>query len=218
MQGQFVNRISDGFHLKTTKGITYRIHRQGDRPDGTIDRIFWTYDWCLDQWRKNFEVIAMDCTYKVNKYNMPLLQICGITALHTTFNIGYRLLSGDKEDCFLWVLQQMRDLMTLESITNPYVIITDYDKALKKACRAVFNNDVQHQICIWHIMKNVVLNVKKKWNGTLEGTALRETGPDGSHLPDEDDEGHDASVPLNPADRDPVAARVGARLLDGVDR
>lgn len=75
---------------------------------------------------------------------MPLLQICGLTGLHMTFNVGYCLLSGEKEDCFSWVLSVLQSLLMEYEIPRPYVIITDYDKAFKKACRKIFGGDVQY--------------------------------------------------------------------------
>ncbi|KAK5652986.1 hypothetical protein OQA88_9466 [Cercophora sp. LCS_1] len=78
-------------------------------------------------------------------------------------NVAYcLLLSGEKEGCFTWVL---RILDEAEPISLPQMIVSDFDKAFKKACR-------QHQLCLWHIMNKVAFNVKKKWVGTLDGTSL----------------------------------------------
>ena len=47
--------------------------------------------------------------------------------------------------------------------------MSDFDTAFKNAARTVFPT-AQQQLCIWYIMKNVLHNVRKKWNGPLEGT------------------------------------------------
>jgi hypothetical protein len=112
----------------------------------------------------------------VNKYNMPLCNINGITNLGTTFNIGFCLLSSEKEEDFVWVLELLTSMMIDHDIPRPFVVMTDIDKALKKAARSVLPDDVKHQVCLWHVLKNVVFNVKKKWNGSLEGTAVGECG------------------------------------------
>ena len=62
-----------------------------------------------------------------------------------------------------------------ESIPDPLVLISDYDCAFKRAGQSVYPY-TQQQICLWHVMKNVVYNVKKKWNGPLEGSLLGEVG------------------------------------------
>jgi len=204
-------------HLTTSTGIFCRIDREGnDNKDITkpVTRVFWTYTWCIEQLRANPELWCLDCTYKVNRFNMPLLQICGITNLHTTFNIAYCLLSGEREECFEWVLNVMKELLTAEKIPEPRVIISDYDKAFKKACRKIFNNGTQHQICLWHVMKNVSFNTKKKWDGPLDGTALGDKGSDGSHLRDDDD----ADILANAANYSDTARAAGASLLRDADR
>jgi hypothetical protein len=197
-------------HISTTPRITQR--RFPESRDVPIKRVFWTYDWCFEQWKKNPEVWSLDCTYKVNKFDMPLLQINGVTAIHTTFNIGYCLLSGEREECFTWVLSVLQELLSLKGIPLPKVIISDFDKALKKAARAIFPN-VQHQICLWHVMKNIAHNTKKKWVGTLEGTALGDQGSDGSHLREEEQ-----GFSINPANYSHQARTVGVRLLSTADR
>jgi hypothetical protein len=133
-------------HLTITPSIHCNIYRQNDVADGRIERVFWAYNWCIEQWKQNPELMIRDYTYKVNKFDMPLLQIVGVTCMHSTFNLGYFLVSGEKEATFRWVLEFLNSLIQSHQITRP-VIITDYDKALKRALRAVFN-DSQHQLCI----------------------------------------------------------------------
>lgn len=58
----------------------------------------------------------------------------------------------------------MRRLAQDEGIPDPYVIISEYDRAFKNAATSVFPEDAEkQQICRWHVMKNVVHNIKKKW-------------------------------------------------------
>ena len=61
-----------------------------------------------------------------------------------TFNVSFYLLSGEKEDYFTWVLEVLQSLLTNLQIPRPYTIITDYDKAFKKACRKIFDGDIQY--------------------------------------------------------------------------
>jgi len=44
-----------------------------------------------------------------------------------------------------------------------HVAMTDDDTAMKNALTELYP-DVQQQLCIWHIEKNVYKNVKEKWN------------------------------------------------------
>jgi MULE transposase domain len=42
----------------------------------------------------------MDCTYKTNRFGMPLLDIVGITATNTTFYVGFAFPSDEKQPSY----------------------------------------------------------------------------------------------------------------------
>ena len=52
------------------------------------------------------------------------------------------------------------------NIPSPLVIVSDYDKAFENAAQKVFETS-QQQLCVWHILKNVVHNIKQKWERAL---------------------------------------------------
>ena len=131
--------------------------------------------------------MVFDCTYKVNVFNMPLLQVTTSTNFGTNAALSFCLVSHKDTESFTWGLKQMKSLLEREKLPDPGVIISDFDTAFKKAA-ALFPGAKQ-QICLWHIVKNVILNVKKKWNSTLEGTSLMESDGAGSMLPHRDDLG-----------------------------
>jgi hypothetical protein len=213
------------YELEADPTISKRIGRQGNNSAAKIDRIFWTYRQNIDLWKANWVVISIDNTYKVNRHNMPLCQINGITALHTTFPVAYCLVSGEREEIFSWVLGQLKDIATAEGIPDPLVIISDFDKAFKRAARSVYGSS-QHQICLWHVMKNVAFNVKKKWNGPLEGSVLVEAGNGaGNNIPDDDvDDIDESGASRDPgddsarADNSRMAVAAATRLLEPSDQ
>ena len=134
-----------------------------------VEYILWTYKWPLEMWRHNADVISLDDTYKINRFNLPLMQITGITGLGTTFNIAWALLKDEREHSYQWVLSRLQKTMEEYQVPLPVVIISDFDTALRNALHNVFPQ-VATQLCLWHVMKNVAFNVKKKWEGTLDGT------------------------------------------------
>lgn len=126
---------------------------------------------------------------------------------------------------------------------EPSVMISDFDKAFKRAARASFPDTVKHQLCVWHILKNVAHNIKKKWHGTLEGTVLGHRGggagsaDPGEKDDDEEDQGDDdpncppeGNIALDPQRqqldiehpdeniRDTHAGSVAGVLLDAGDK
>ena len=53
----------------------------------------------------------MDCTYKTNRYKMPLLDIVGVTALNTSFHVGFCFVDADRSQ---FALQNLQGIYTLD--------------------------------------------------------------------------------------------------------
>ena len=144
--------------LESTPGIYHRVHRS---LEGRINAVFFSFEWALQQWQENQEILSFDSTYRVNRFNMPLLQVTGSTALNTTFTIAFCLISAEKEPDFRWALQNLRDLAQERNIRPPLVILSDKDTAFKNAALNVFPG-CQQQLCVWHILKNSVHHIHNK--------------------------------------------------------
>lgn len=180
--------------LMNDPNIVVVIRREGedqDDEDSKIDGIWWTYKWCIEQWRLNPELLSGDATYNVNDFGMPLFQLNGITSIYSTFNVYWALIGNESAEMFTWVLQTVRSVAIDYKIALPSVIVSDYDMGFKNAAYQVFPTPVvleasgqatpshkgtKYQLCLWHVLKNVAHNVKLKYNGSLEGTYLGETG------------------------------------------
>ncbi|KAI5302491.1 hypothetical protein KEM56_000653 [Ascosphaera pollenicola] len=105
-------------------------------------------------------------------------------------------------------------MMEENEIQKPFVIITDKDEAIRNAIRSLFDSDqTATQLCLWHVMKNVAFNIKKKWEGALDGTMLGQTlGSVGSRTASE----RDAEAESTLDERE--AERVADSMLDERDR
>ena len=147
--------------LEESPNVVYRIHRGND---GKIDAVFFSFHCSLELWKRNPEVLSFDNTYRVNRFNMPLLQVTGTTALHTTFTVGFCLVSSETEAAFLWPLQVLRETAEQRGIPYPQVILSDMCLAFKNAANNVFPY-VQQQLCVWHVLKNVLHYIRTHWNG-----------------------------------------------------
>nr|KAJ0184863.1 hypothetical protein LSAT_V11C900471780 [Lactuca sativa] len=113
-------------------------------------------------------IFIMDCTYKTNKYNMPLLDIIGVSCFNTSFYYGFVFLEREDEDSYIWALSVFKK--TLEN-REPSVIMSDRELALMNAINMVFPNTT-NLLCIWHIEKNVLANCKKRWNNVAYSTTI----------------------------------------------
>jgi hypothetical protein len=44
-----------------------------------VTRLFYIHPTAIKIWKANPDCLLLDCTYKTNRFNMPLLNICGVT-------------------------------------------------------------------------------------------------------------------------------------------
>jgi hypothetical protein len=106
-------------------------------------------------------VLLMDCTYKTNKYRMPLLDIVGFTGTNSTFFAALAFMSRETEEDYRWALGCLRKVMSKHGISLPHVVLTDRELALVHAVGAHFPSS-KHILCRWHINKNVLAKCKPR--------------------------------------------------------
>ncbi|KAM4058286.1 MULE transposase [Hirsutella rhossiliensis] len=87
----------------------------------------------IELWRRFPNILLLDCTYKTNRFKMPLLNTCGSTSEKKTFSVASVFLSGEAEPQYRWALQCLLDLAAEEGIPLPRVIVTDRELALMNA-------------------------------------------------------------------------------------
>jgi hypothetical protein len=68
--------------------------------DDKVTHLFFAHKESIGLIRRYGSVLLMDCTYKVNKFRMPLLEVFGVTSFWTTFFCCFVFLAEKKqEDC-----------------------------------------------------------------------------------------------------------------------
>jgi hypothetical protein len=110
-------------------------------PDNDVTHLFLTHRIFIDLVRRFGSVLVMDCTYKANKFRMPLLQVVGVTSFWTTFFCCFVFLAEEKDDDCEWALGAIRQYM-YGGEQYPVTIPTDCERALLNSIRTVFS---QHQ-------------------------------------------------------------------------
>ncbi len=76
-------------------------------PDGYITSILFIYPESLAYLQTYPEILILDCTYKTNKYGMPLLDMIGIDVIGRSFYIAFTFLSGEAERDYIWTLERL---------------------------------------------------------------------------------------------------------------
>ncbi|XP_028061474.1 PKS-NRPS hybrid synthetase CHGG_01239-like [Camellia sinensis] len=130
-----------------------------------VTDLFWAQPVSLDLLRSFPKVLIIDCTYKTNRYRLPLLEIVGVTSTDMSFFVAFAYLQFERIDNYVWVLTTLRSL--LDGISIPEVIVTDRELALMNAIDRVFSTS-RHLLCRWHISRNVLAKCKKMFKSKEE--------------------------------------------------
>lgn len=138
-------------------------HRKTLDGNDIIKDIFWAHPTSLDFLRTFPRVIILDCTYKTNRYRMPLLEIVGVTSTDQTFCIAIAYLCAESEENYIWALERLKSVMLDCEVELPSVFISDRELALLNAIAHVFPNS-SHMLCKWHIKNNILTFLGKKRN------------------------------------------------------
>jgi hypothetical protein len=132
---------------------------------GEISHFFFATPTSIQLLRDYPEVLLMDCTYKTNRFGMPLLVVVGTTPMMTTFYAAFVFLRGETQEDYAWALARLHELYVtaVDRLAGPTTILTDRDQALSNALAAQWPTTT-HLLCIWHINKAVVTNCKKHFD------------------------------------------------------
>ncbi|CAB4443289.1 unnamed protein product [Rhizophagus irregularis] len=105
---------------------------------GCITHLFFAHNESVALTRQFSSVLLMDCTYKTNKFKMPLLNVIGITSFNTTFNSCFIFMKGEEKTDYQWALTHIAHLF--DGMSKPGVIVTDRELALMNALEMIFPN------------------------------------------------------------------------------
>ncbi|OGE50952.1 hypothetical protein PENARI_c015G06959 [Penicillium arizonense] len=75
--------------------------------------------------KTNSWVISMDCTYKTNRYGLPMLDIVGFTATGSTFYVGFAFIKDEKDDSYEVILSCLVEAYEALGLQAPRTILTD---------------------------------------------------------------------------------------------
>lgn len=151
------NSTSLEFLLKTLQENSWKYAFKQDI-EGHILFFMFAHPESIKYANKYNRVFVLDCTYKTNRYGMPLLHIIGVSPSNSTFSIAFCFMQNEQEESYIWALKSFFSL--LEPLPFNPVLCTDRDLALLGAIKVVCP-DNPHLLCIWHINKNITSNTKQ---------------------------------------------------------
>ncbi|XP_077221058.1 PKS-NRPS hybrid synthetase cheA-like [Tasmannia lanceolata] len=126
--------------------------------EGRLTHLFFAHSKSITLRRSYSNVFVMDCTYKTNKYKMPLLDVVGVTSFNSSFYSCFAFLQKEETEDYVWALKMFHDM--LDNVSKPTVIVTDRELALMRAIQVVFPR-AMNLLCVWHIEKNILSKCKR---------------------------------------------------------
>ena len=130
---------------KKVPGFYYAIEKDDQM---RVRSIFWMDAMCVMNYKLFGEYISFDTTFSTNKYNLPFVPIVGVNNHGSTVLFAVALLKDETISSFKWVLKTFVEAMGGK---EPQTIITDQDKAMKRAIQEILTNTT-HRNCYYHIV------------------------------------------------------------------
>jgi hypothetical protein len=168
--------------LLSNHQYTYRYTT--DSNTGRLTNLFFVHPKSLDIWRAFPSIIEIDATYKTNLYNMPLVEIVGVTPTGKTFSIAHAIIENERHAAYTWVLQCLRSTLGEGFVVR--VALIDRDLALMKAVKDVMP-ETNLMLCRIHIWRNIDLHAnpslrtikddglfKQRWDKIVWSSTVKE--------------------------------------------
>jgi hypothetical protein len=150
MEALFSRMEEDGFYYR------YEVDPDTQR----LLYLFWAHPGTSAQYRRHPDILGMDCTYKTNKYKLPLLNIVALTGFNTVLPVAQCWLPREREEDYVWAMDIFRQFLVDMDICLPKVILTDRDLASMNAVDQVFVG-IPALVCRWHLNKNVLSKTRQ---------------------------------------------------------
>jgi hypothetical protein len=122
--------------------------------DCRVEAVFYMSADMIHNLDRNGVVLAMDTTFKTNRFHWPLLLICGVNEHFQTILLAVALVHHQTTDSFSWVLDQMKLSVNEATWNSIAAIITDGDAAMAAALSAKLPAAL-HLRCRYHLETNL---------------------------------------------------------------
>ena len=93
--------------------------------DGYLTYLFIVYDKYIDLLIENPEILVTDLMYKINRFNMPLINIIGMTGINRLFFDGSIFIPGEKEKDYKFVFFAIRKLYDVYELSYLKIFVID---------------------------------------------------------------------------------------------
>lgn len=134
--------------------------RQALNAQGHITHLMFVHPSSITIAKAFHSVLLFDCTYKTNKFGLPLLVCTGLTPSNKSYFCCAAFMQQEGEEDYVWALRAVKSM--LEPTTAPDIVVSDNEATLLNTKRVVFPNATR-VICRWHVNRNIVKKCKREF-------------------------------------------------------
>ncbi|PTQ47965.1 hypothetical protein MARPO_0006s0016, partial [Marchantia polymorpha] len=136
-----IKMLLDELH---TKNICHAHDRNNG---GHVTRLFFALHQCVKFANEFSHMMHIYCTYKSNRFKMPIFHIVGMSSTNELYYVAIFFLSSEVKADYIWTLEQFAGIFAGEQRHG--VIVTDRKLALMLAIRVTFPG-VHNLLCLAH--------------------------------------------------------------------
>ncbi|KAF7140583.1 hypothetical protein RHSIM_Rhsim06G0117200 [Rhododendron simsii] len=139
--------------------FTFDIKRDGN---GHLTHLFFAHPSSIALTKSYSYVFVMDCTYKTNKYKMPLIDIVGVSSFNGSFYSFFAFMQKEEEGDYVWALERFKAILGPDQ--QPSVILLDRELALMNAIEVVFRGttNILYESCFNEAWQRLQIDYKEK--------------------------------------------------------
>lgn len=131
-----------------------------------LTHLFFTYRKIIKIFQSHPDILMADCTYRTNRFKMPLLHFIGCSSIGTHYTAAFCFLPSERQNDYLWALERVRELLYQPINYTPKVFLSDNEEALRSACSQIWP-DIPRLLCLWHVNKNVQDRLQKHFKQAI---------------------------------------------------
>jgi len=141
--------------LKDLKLINYSVKINQEKKN--LEAVVFSSNGMIDLYEQYKDMIKLDTTFGLNKFDMLLLTMTGVNNNGQTIIFCYAIIQEETCEMKKWVFETFKKFSNEE----PDAIILDGCPAFANAIKEVFLN-TKHYRCAWNISQNKIKNLKAK--------------------------------------------------------
>lgn len=107
-------------------GALFYRHRTDE--EGHVIYLFMAHPRSIELFCKYHDILLLDCTYRTNRYKIPLLNIVSCTGMNTTIQLALVFLCSETKNDYIWALTILQKMLGKGPF--PAVMVTDREQAL----------------------------------------------------------------------------------------